>query len=246
MASGISITIDDVLLNDTFYVSEVSRPWPTSVVEHVSVPGRDGEVVTSQQMGPRTVSFRLWHPTNDHQVMYDAFATLVGLLHDGEHTLTLSDESGRSRLVRLDGDLSYDEYMETGSITVSLLQSDPRCYGESRAINVPKNGSASFTTKHDNCDVIIRADAATRRASDDVWGVNIDGEWVIHVVMSSADDAEITIDCAHHSAYVDGTASMLTLDSDWPVLRAGTHTVTMDAASSTTSIAVVEVTERPL
>ena len=240
MSAAPIIIIDGHTLNDTFRISDITRSLPERRVTRETIPGRHGDVVTDRSLGVRTVSFRLWAKSGaaDHESLVATMADLVTwLLAPDSLTLTLSDEGGRAREVVVDGELNFEEYEEGGSLFVTLTQLDPFCaIGAPKTLSVPSGGSASMAVAYDLPHIAIVATSAKRANSSLVWGLRFDDSTVLHVRLPDASTHRVEIDCEHRTAKVDGSTSMVTLDSDWPSLRAGTHSVRMDEGTGAATL----------
>lgn len=233
MAETPTITLAGHVLNDYFSITDLSRPMPPSRIDVLDVPGRHGSVLRGRTMGPRKVSFRLWAHTSHHSDMYEAMALLMSWLYgsdDGELALTFSDEGGRARLVVPDGELPYDEYEERGSVLLTFTQPDPICdVGEPKTASLSSGGTKTITVGGTYpVKLFIAATAAKRVSSTQTWGVVIDNDTYLHVHLDDANTHAVSIDCANREVTVDGATAMITLDSDWPELWPGSHTVEMD------------------
>ena len=240
-----TITLGGQSLNERFTITSLRRPFPEARNELVDVSGRAGSVLASRTLGTRTVSFRLWATSHDHETLMATYSWLATLLHSARVlTLTISDEGGRVRRVVPEGLLDYDEYVELGSMELTLLQLDPFCTLPPYSVSVPSGGSVSFTLEHANPDITITATQATRDASTQLWGLRFDGGDYARVKLATSSGTPVTIDCssARHVT-VAGEVAMLTPDSDWPRLAAGAHTVAMDKG---TGAATLTITERLL
>lgn len=225
-----TITIDGVVLNDTFNISEIKRPFPSVAVYSTEVDGRDGSVLRGHALETRQVSFTLWAFNADHQSLAESFQALLELLNEAdEHTLTFSDEGGLVRIGTLTGDLNFDEYTERASVALTFTQFDPyREYPEETAVTIPSGGSATFTIAHPRPHIMVLSTAAQRDATTQMWSLTFDESDYMRVRLPSALTTQVSIDALTRRVLVGNATSMLTLESDWPILAAGTHTVRMD------------------
>lgn len=235
-----TITLASHVLNDYFSITDLSRPLPPSRLDVLDVPGRHGSVVRGRTMGPRTISLRLWAHMRDHSAMYEDMALLASWLYGStnELTLTLSDENGRIRKVVPDGDLPYDEYMERGNVLLTLTQPDPVCdIGAARTASLSSGGTQSITIGGTHpAKLSISASAAKRNATAHVWSITFDSGDHVRVPLADGNGHAVVIDCGERSASVDGANAMVTLDSDWPELWPGTHTIDMDLGTGAATL----------
>lgn len=239
MSNAPLITINGHVLNSRFRISEFKRPFPQARVVTETVPGMDGEIVVEQTIGPRYVSFRLWAFSMDHARLYEDMADIATLLLESkELVLSISDEGGRIRNVVLDGELDFDEYEERGSMPITLKQPDPYCdLHESYTALVPSGSLVDIVTYGHVTAFTITADEAYSDVSSNVWGLRFDEGDFLHVELPNSESSHsIEIDCDERIVLVDGVASMATLDSDWPDLQVGVHTVRMDQGTGDASI----------
>ena len=239
MSSVPTITLAGHVLNDLFAITDVSRPLPPARVQTVDVPGRDGTLVTGRTLGPRRVELRLWRDVGTSRAgMLDAMRDLAAWLQsDATVPLTFSDEAGRIRRVTLDGDLPLDEYERAGCVTLSLLQPDPICdLGSPRSATVPSAGSVSFLVGGTApCGISVHASSAIRDSSTKLWGLRFDDRYYLRVALGTGAKS-VDIDCATRAVAVAGATSMITLESDWPELSPGRHTVRMDLGSGAATL----------
>jgi predicted phage tail component-like protein len=238
-----TITIDGTVLNTQFRISEIKRPFPPFNAQSVEIDGRDGSVLKGVSLGTRSVSFRLWSFSQDHNYMYTQFQMLLELLVTSfEHQLIFSDELGLVRTVTLVSELDFDEYVERGSILLEFVMYDQlREYeGQSMTISVPSGGSAQFVAQHSNPHILVTAQAAQRDASTEMWSLTFDEGDYVRLKLPTALATTVSIDCKERRVLVGGEVSMLTLESDWPRLAAGTHTVRMDLGTGAATISIRE------
>lgn len=239
MSKAPIIILGGHVLNTRFRISNIKRTLPSSRVTVQTVPGGRGEVVADRTMGSRSVSFTLWAFSSDHEKLVDDMANLTAwLFSDVEMELSFSDEGGRVRRVVLDGDLDFDEYEEKGCVPITLKQPDPYCdVGEPNQSVVPSAGSTTLVLKHGMPPRIkVEASAAVRNSTSLVWGIRFDEGDFLHVKLATAGEHSVFIDCEERTVLVDGSVSMVTLDSDWPRLDAGVHTIRMDQGTGDASV----------
>jgi len=232
------ITLGGHTVNDRFAISDLKRPWPSARVVKSTVPGRHGDVYTTRTMGTRTVSFRLWSYSSSHAKLMEEAALLMGWLWGSDELipLSLSDEGGRVRMVTPEGDFDFDEYVERGSVPVTLLQPDPLCdIGPRRSMPLTQTHK-SFVLAYGNASIELAASSVS--GSGGVWGVAFDTGEQLRVVLpnGTAESLSVRVTPNERVAVVDGATAMLTLDSDWPELGAGEHSAAMVAGSATATL----------
>ena len=235
MSKAPIIHLGEHLLNERFLISNIKRPFPQSRVTCEDVPGMRGTRVKERTMGTRSVTLTLssTSPSRDHGRMLDDMSMLTTWLFESDElNLSISDEGGRVRKVVLDGDIDFDEYEETGSVTIKLLQPDPLCIiGKPQTTKVPSGGSAKFNIAHAFPIISISASSAVRDGTTELWGVRFDDGDYLHVELPTSNQSSVAIDCERRSVLVNGAVSMVTIGSDWPILAPGEHVVEMDKGS---------------
>lgn len=234
-----TITVDGRVLNDTFRISDIHRPFPEVEPIMVSVPGRPGQVCFGEEIGVREVSFRVWSFARDSAARMAEVSTLVESLITGSHELMFSDELNAIRDVRLSGQPDFDEYERRGSVELTFVMSDPYRHAAPRSI-LFTSAQTSFVLSHDNPYIVIDASNVKRRTSDDLWQLTFDNDQDLQVEMPSPIAAVMHIDCQNGVVIIDGTQSNIINDSEWPTLAAGNHTVQVTAGSSATTLIITE------
>lgn len=235
-----TIAIDGHVLNETFRISDIHRPFPSVEPVMVSVPGRHGQICVGEEIGTREVSFRVWSFARDSATRMTEISALVELLVTGSHELTFEDEPLTIRDVRLSGQPDYDEYEKRGSVELSFVMPDPY-----RRYAIPKSvafttAQATFTLDHARPHIVIDASNVIRRTSDDLWQLTFDGEQELSVEIPTPLAAVMRIDCQTGVVTVDGERSNIINESVWPALAAGSHTVEVTAGSSATTLTITE------
>lgn len=245
MSQAPIITLAGHVLNERFSITDLSRPLPPSRNEWQTIPGAHGDTFRARTMGPRKLSFTLWtHISQDSHADLQAEAALLASWlwpsSPGLLVLTISDEDGRVRLVVPDGDLNFDEYERRGAIRLSFVQPDPICdLGSAKTYTVPSGGSVTLVTGGTHpAKIAVAATSAVRNSTSLLWSLTFDSQDKLRIATGSSSGRAISIDCATRAVKLAGATHMVTLDSDWPELWPGTHTVTMDQGTGTATLTV--------
>lgn len=239
---GQVVTFDGHRLNDLFFVGEVAAglpEWSPTVVDRSG----NGATVTGTRTGTAQVSVRLVAKPVAGKHPRESIAKLLAWLDvDGPKWLTLSDDDGLKRLVIPTGSPTVDDTEYNDNIVVAFEQVEPCLFGASRSASLASASSASLTVggTHPTRPTITAA-AAIRDSTTGLWGVSFDNDaYVLRVPLPTALQTAVSIDCDSRAVLVDGEVSNITLESDWPELAAGTHTVAMDLGTGAASLAWVE------
>lgn len=238
---GEIVVFDGHRLNDRFYVGRIERGYADYVPSLADTTG-DGSVVTGMQVGTSTVSVLLVAKDEPGRSTRETISNLLSWLDvDGPRWLELSGDDGLRRLVVPSGaPVPYDVDREDG-LTVTFEQVDPALHGARRTATVPSAGSATITVGGDYPALpTITAQAAVRNATSGTWALAFDGDLVVEVELPDALQTAITVDCAARTVTVDGEVAMITLESDWPTLAAGPHTVAMTRGTGAAALAWTE------
>ena len=234
--------VGDLCLEDMGIVVERVHDDPPELrAETTDVPGRDGTVTTGATLGPRTITLEC-RAFGDEWADFDRIVDeLAAHMLTGED-LRLSPRTrpGEYYMARLDSIAQDDRLGGTGIgyLELAFTASDPYRYGPERTATVPSGGSATIRVGGTRpCTVSVKAEVARRDASSLVWGLRFDEGDVMHVAPAVSSAVPVSVDGATREVLVSGAASMLTLDSDWPELAPGRHTVRMDQGTGAATIA---------
>lgn len=242
MSRAPTVTLGGHELNERFSISDLRRDLPASRLTTEQVPGRRGELVRGSTMGPRRVSLRLW---SHHQLVasHERIVEDMALLHSwlwpeggGPLELALSDEGGRVREVWPEGELDVAEYERRGSVGLTLLQPDPLCWlGAWKSVAIDNGARAiGFEVEHANPALRVTVSEAYATSEAPYWALAFEtGEFMKVRIAPETWSNTAEIDCEARTVTVNGSASALTLDSDWPELAAGQHTASQRLGSST-------------
>lgn len=128
-----------------------------------------------------------------------------------------------------------------GEITMTFVVPDHSRTGDTSTVAIPSAGSATFTVSGTaSPSLVISATAAVRDPESLVWGVRFDEGAFLHVKLPTSSETAATIDCSRRVVTVGGVTSMVTLDSDWPALSKGSHSVRMDKGTGAASMTLTE------
>lgn len=149
----IKVKYNGTVLNDTFWVSNISRPSAPFDVETSKVQGMDGTVLDSLTYGERKCSFMLTLYDGSDRSLQDARRELMKLFAVRKPKwLTFSDErdpDGKQlrRLAVPDGTFDYDGFKRLGEWKVSMTQPDPYLYGDKADPNLKANRAKTINLK---------------------------------------------------------------------------------------------------
>ena len=237
--------VGDLCLEDMGIVVErVHDDPPAARPETVDVPGRDGTILKAMTYEPRKITLecrafgRRWA---DFDRIVDEIAA---------HAMThgLVDVSVRSH----PGE-TYRAYLESispgdrvggtgiGYFELAFTAPDPYRRGREHKVTVPSGGSVQLRVGGTAPAVVsLYAHSAVRSTGSTVWGVRFDEGEFLHVATGSEYARTVDIDCDSRTVKVGGGTAMLTIDSDWPTLAPGRHTVRMDEGAGVATLTWVE------
>ena len=231
----------DLVLEDmNIVVERVHDDPPAAKPDTVTVPGRDGEILRGITYESRTITLecRLFEKKwEDFETMRDVLVTY--LMTHGEIKLVVRTHPDEYYMAHLNSITEGDRIGGTGIgyLELEFTANSPWRYSEMRSVNIPSGGSASFLVNGNlPAKAKIEATYATRSGGSTVWGVRFDEGDFAHIATGSSSSRAVVIDGITRSASVAGAVAMITLDSDWPVLSPGTHTVRMDEGTGAATL----------
>lgn len=223
----------DLVLEDMGIVVErVHDDPPTARADTIDVPGRDGTVLRGITYEPRTITLecRLFERTwEDFETLRDVLVTY--LMTHGEMQLILRTHPDEYYMAHFNSMTEGDRVGGTGIgyLELEFTANSPWRYGDVRSVTIPSGGSATFLVNGNlPATASVTSAAAYRDNSSTVWGVRFDEGNVAHIATGSSSARAVVIDGMTRSATIEGAVAMITLDSNWPELLPGSHTVRMD------------------
>lgn len=231
----------DLVLEDmNIVVERVHDDPPAARPDTIDVPGRDGTILREVTYEPRTITLecRLFEKTwEDFETMRDVLVTY--LMTHGEIKLVVRTHPDEYYMAHLDSISEGDRIGGTGIgyLELAFIANSPWRYGETRSVNIPSGGSASFLVNGNlPAKASVTAASAVRSGGSTVWGVRFDEVDFVHIATGSSSSREVEIDGITRSAKVANAVAMITLDSNWPVLQPGPHTVRMDEGTGAATL----------
>lgn len=231
----------DLVLEDmNIVVERVHDDPPTARAETLDIAGRDGTLLREITYESRTITLecRAFEKTwEDFETLRDVLVTY--LMTHGEMKLIVRTHPDEYYIAYLQSITEGDRIGGTGIgyLELTFVASDPWRYGAERSVTVPSGGSATFLVNGNlPATASVTASAAVRSSGSTVWGVRFDEQDFVHIATGSSSSRAVEIDGASRSAKVAGAVSMITLDSNWPVLSPGAHTVRMDEGTGAATL----------
>lgn len=239
-------TFGDVSLDGLGIVVErVHDELSEMVIESWDGSGVDGSRLLGSRLPEREIVLECRAFCDTWEDFDILVSNLIAYMADGvERPLSVRTRSGEYYLAHFVG---YDEGDREGgngigAFTLTFVASNPMRYAGDRSVSVSSENSATLLVGG-NRPTRPRISAAEAEAGESGLWTLLFGDAVNLSVALESETHEVSIDCDRRVVTVDGATSMITLDSDWPVLSPGAHTVSM---TSGTGDAVVSWTERNL
>ena len=233
--------IGDLVLEDLGIVVErVHDDPPPARAETMDVPGRDGTQLLGITYEPRTIMLecRTFEKTWDgFEKLRDKLVTHM-MTHE-ELKISVRTHPGEYYMAYLNSMTEGDRIGGTGIgyLELEFIASDPLRYGKVREATIPSGDSTTILVYGNQpAPMSITADAAIRSNGSTVWGVRFDEGDFAHIATGSSSARAVEINAIGRYAKVAGAISMITLDSNWPVLKPGKHTVRMDEGTGAATI----------
>lgn len=220
---------------------QVERPvGPRSRIQSEQIPGRDGNVVVSVERELDSVTahclLKARYAPSWQEVRSELAATLSPARED---RLYLPDEGGLWRLAvpSFDSNVTLPTQEGLYQFDVSFALSEAIAHGRTNAVTVPSGGSIEFRVGGTApCAISISA-LATRELSTRLWGVRFDDGDYLRVEIPTSSATPVEIDCESRVVRVGGNVSMVTMDSDWPMLTPGRHVARNDVGTGSATLA---------
>ena len=231
----------DLVLEDMGIVVErVHDDPPTARADTTDVPGRDGTLLREITYESRTITLEcraFEHKWEDFETLRDVLVSK--LMTHGEMRLIVRTHPDEYYMAYLNSISEGDRIGGTGIgyFELEFVASSPWRYGDIRSVTVPSGGSASFLVNGNlPATASVVANSAVRSNGSTVWGVRFDEGDFVHIATGSASSRKVEIDGAKRTAKIAGATSMITLDSNWPILSPGAHVVRMDEGTGAATL----------
>ena len=239
---GQTITFDGHRLNDRFFVGEVSVGLPDYTPNLEDKATGDGSLFRKMRLGSVEITVSLVTKPVSGEDAREALSDLLAWLDvDEPKRLSLSSDHGLWRLAVPSGAPQIGDTEWEDKVTVTFVQPDPILYGIRREVTVPSGGTLSFAVGGDYpTKPTISSDAATRDASLQQWGVRLDYGDIMRVAVPVSTTSTVRMDCNARTCQVNGATTIPTVNSDWFVLKPGTHAIRNDMGTGASVVSWYE------
>lgn len=220
-------------------VERVHDVLPEVRAETTDVPGRHGSVLSGTTLAPREImlecrAFRdSWQ---DFEVLKDE---LSAVLHQGgPFALYLRNHPDEYYIARFVSMSEGDRIGGTGIgyLELNFMADDPLRYGPMKSLAVTTSSVTFYVEGSTPAAISIASDTAVRSPASEVWGVRFDDQDFVHIGIPVSTASSVSIDCESRTASVNNATAMVTLDSDWPILKPGVHTARIDQGSGSATV----------
>jgi len=202
--------------------------------------GGDGSVLRSAHLGERTITLECRAYRNrwrEFDRVKDEMSQL--LLKDGEQVLSLRNHFGEYYMARLVAFEESDRIGGTGigQFTLTFTAYDPIRFGAKQRATVPSGGSVDIDVSGSYpATFTVSASLASRDSSTKLWGLRFDYGDFLYVSVPTTNSTSISLDSYTRLVRVSNQPSIVTLESNWPRLDAGRHTVDMTMGTGSATI----------
>ena len=232
--------IDSMCLEDMGIVVErVHDVLPEVRAETTDVPGRRGSVLSGTTLAQRpiTLECRAFRDSwQDFELLKDE---LAAVLHQGgPFAVYLRNHPDEYYIARFVSMTEGDRIGGTGIgyLELNFMADDPWRYGPMKSLSVGTTDVTFYVEGSAPAAIEIATDAAVRNSTSEVWGLRFDDVDVVHVGIPVSTASSVSIDCDERTATVNGATAMVTLDSDWPILKPGIHTARVDQGTGSATV----------
>lgn len=221
-------------------VERVHDVLPEVRAETTDVPGRHGSVLSGTTLAPRPITLECRAFRDNWQDFEKLKDELSAVLHrGGPFTVYLRNHPGEYYIARFVSMTEGDRIGGTGIgyLEINLMADDPLRYGPIKSVSAGTTAATFYVEGSSPASIQISSTTAVRSGASEVWGVRFDNQDVVHVGIPTSSAATVAIDCDERTAVVNQAATLVTLDSDWPQLSPGIHTVAVDQGSGIATVA---------
>jgi len=222
-------------------VERVHDPIPDMREETQARPDGHGVFLDELAMNPREITLECRYFGDEWQDFDDMMDELAAwLITEDERPLVLRTRAGQHYMAHFS---SYSEGDREGGsgiggFELTFVASDPVRYGEGRSL-VTSSSIPMRVGGTERADMTITC-KNVRKGSGDMFGIRLrsdeHGSFLMKVAVKSGGTHEVTFDVATRSVLLDGAASGLTLDSDWPDVRPGKWIASVEVGSGTATL----------
>lgn len=232
------VKYDGVTLTDQWDIVNVSRNSSAMTSKTQTVQGRAGAVLMGTAPAPLQVSFiALVRGQYSEDRRESSRRLRAALQKGGVRRLEFSDDGGLYYLAALK-DIKETRYKRVTAWAVTMDVFEPFLFDSKTEQIVSSNGASANipATKVDGTATtypVVDLVGAVRGSGGYV-EVKIDSGTPMRVTLPTSSASRVIIDCSPstRSVLVNGTATMLTIDSDWWTLEPGeAHTVAVTAGT---------------
>ena len=224
----LTVDFDGHRLSDLFTVSQVVRPLmgpPTP--ETVQVPGMDGRMWRGTRRDQSEVEMTLVAFGEDYGRVMDSMRKLAGWLAvDEPKRLALGDEGGLWRLAVPSGDFDVEMISPTSAKVDLTFMVPEGCMHGPRTSNTVYFSSGGVGRI--NIDGTLPTPVVMKGTGNGGSAVTITDETTgehFTVRMPTGVMQGLVVDAETRTCTVGGSASMITLDSSWPIFAPGLHEI---------------------
>ncbi len=244
MPARTTVTFDGHSLSGMCHISNVQRPVPQRKATTMSVPGRDGSVLTGVSLQPLEVTMQLNFLQQDPADRMDAIEEVLAWLDvDEPKALAFSDQPGHYMAVPTTASNVTKRLTSTSVAAVKFYCPDPVRFGDSQSANVDSGTTTTiqvggnFPTTLDISTMVAKKDSTTG-----LWEVTLDGS-VSTATASIANTSShaVVFDATNHLHTLDGAVKVVTLDSDWMEgIAPGSHTIGVTSGTGGFTVSWIE------
>lgn len=231
-----TVEFGDLVLSDFGEVIDVQRTMAGIEPTVEAVSGRDGDALRGVRLTQPEVSVLLVARFSGMQLRRRLVRELSPRLLSKEfQRLAFASDEGLYYKAVLAERPDLSEFVNAGTLRLKFLVDGSAMYGKTRT----KSMTTTTTIEVGGTYPTPLKISGTASPSNGHLSVSMDGMDFVKVPMSGS--ATVEIDCGRRTCKVAGVTKQVTLDSDWLVPDAGSHTLAFASGSGTLT---VEWTER--